>query len=118
MSLQTLRELRMNGARPAAPITVFVGDKRHQDSPDLVTVTPGANPASMDWRPVIGLCVLVVVQSKAYRQTVGRIIDELERIDGVKVFGVAEPDAVFPMLSGADDKHKIALEREWRALCN
>jgi len=118
MSLQTLRELRMTGARPAAPVTIFIGDKRHEDRPDLVTVAPGTNPALMDWRPVIGLCVLVVVQSKAYRQTVGRIIDELERIDGVKVFGVAEPDAVFPMLAGADDKHKIALEREWTALCN
>jgi len=118
MSLQTLRELRMTGARPAAPVTIFIGDKRHEDRPDLVTVAPGTNPALMDWRPVIGLCVLVVVQSRDYHQTVIQLIDELSQIDGVRFFGFAEPDEVFPTLMGADEQHKKALRRTWESLCN
>lgn len=111
MSLQTLAALRSNRRSPAA-VWVVVGDcpKSIREMPDTIAVE--ANPAAMDWRPVVGLHV-DVFDLQRDPMLLLRTMDAIEAAEP-KVVCVACDSGVI----GLSKEHESVLWRIWRHLAS
>lgn len=113
MSLETLRHLRRNGERPDAVVKVVIG-KRHaaiEASPDVVTVLALDQPAFIDWRPLVGLPVVLFVCDGA--NDLGERVLDCVKAAGCKLLG-----AVWSDVEVAPEVAKPALQKMWRVLCS
>lgn len=102
MSLQALRDFRMTGKRPSAPVMVIVGAKPFwlTDSHTFVLVTANDRPEEMDFRPLVGLWVAVVMNRPLHDLT-QRLLTAMQHASakpygivtdkGDVLMGVAEP---------------------------
>lgn len=109
MSLQSLSALRASRRAPAA-VWVVVGNcpDSIKGLPDTVSVT--GNPASMDWRPIVGLHVDVFDLSHD-GWLLCQTMDAIEAAHP-KAIGVACDAGVL----GLDEKHERVLWRIWKHL--
>jgi hypothetical protein len=116
MSLETIREWRRSGYKPSGAILVAIGDvdPRH-DAENVVIVKPTDSPATMDWRPMVGLTAAVFTLQPLPHLTIA-VLDALQAVN-VKLFGAADQTGVHPLLEDADQSHERLLRRAWELLC-
>lgn len=113
MSLESLRQLRRAGERPSGVVKVVVG-KRLPDvdgDVDVITVPADAQPQHMDWRPVIGLPLVLLVCEGA-TALAERTFDALMAAKCLPV-GAVWGDATVT----SDQPSKPVLRRMWELLC-
>lgn len=117
MSLSSLMKLRLQGKRPAGPVTVLVGKRPswREDDETLVVITPAAEPALMDFRPLVGLWTTLVVLGDNY-QHAGRVLAAIDAA-GAKLFGAALPCGTYPCLQNPTEQHHRVLRETRKALC-
>lgn len=117
MSIQDLLELRMMRQKPESMITVFIGKrpKWKPDGPTIVVVSPTDRPAVLDWRPLIGLWVCVVMAGDDYALA-GQVLDALKE-SGAKVFGAAYPCGTYPCIADPTKEHHRVLRETRELLC-
>jgi hypothetical protein len=117
MSLEAIRDLRLQGQKPSGVVTVLIGRRPRVVHSDrmLVVVRAKDDPRFIDWRPLVGLTVAV------FSATTDpfRILAVLEALEaaGARFFGAADPSGTFPMVAGAGVEHHRALRGMWEALC-
>jgi hypothetical protein len=115
MSLPDILQARRAGMKPGL-VFVVAGDlSKDADGVNRVIVRSNDNPAAMDWSPMVGLTVVLVNLLPRPDLTVA-LLDAL-RAQGVKLFGAATTDGVFPLLVDADARHEQLLRRTWELLC-
>lgn len=117
MSLDTLRDLRRRGQKPADVLTVVIGQKPRwmDDEPALVVVRAADDPRFMDWRPTVGLWVAVfdlAGDPARFLAVLAGLHDA-----GVKFFGAANPLGVYPMTLNPGPAHEASLAKTWELLC-
>lgn len=111
MSLQDLREMRLQRQRPSTVITVFIGKrpKWKNDGPTLVVIPADATPSLMDFRPLVGLWVALVLANDDYALA-GKVLDALKAA-GAKIFGAAYPCGIYPCVENpTQDHHRVLFE--------
>ena len=110
MSLSALLKLRLQGKRPAGPVTVLVGKRPNwrEDDETLVVIAPTAEPNLMDFRPLVGLWTTLVVLGDNY-QHAGRVLAAIDAA-GAKLFGAAANNGQMIVDSGAKTKAAEAFE--------
>lgn len=112
MSLSTLRELRLSGAKPDGIVKVVVGKRTPADSrPDVVSVTSEDRPHLMDWRPLVGLPAAVFV-CRGADDLAERTFDAITAAK-CKPSGACWHDG--PVSD--DEPSRPILKRMWEALC-
>lgn len=109
MSLQAIREMRMNRAKPSGVLSVVIGrvGPLHRGDPEVIELLPGCNPELMDWRPTVGLWM-----NFYHLDTDPKVMNaafESALKAGAKVMGYAHRDAVGALcdFSTADDEKKL-----------
>ena len=117
MSLSAIRELRMQGQRPSAVVTVLIGPvprwKTEQEA--LVVIPAGVEPGLMDFRPLVGLWVALVLIGDDY-ELAGKTLDALKGC-GAKLFGAAYPDGTYPCVAEPTREHHRVLRETRELLC-
>jgi hypothetical protein len=104
MSLESLRALRLQGNRPNAPVTVMVGMKpRLDDNEGTVVIPAHAAPSIMDFRPLMGLWVVLVVADGCADLAL-KTLDAMVAA-GAKVFGASLPGQPFPCFADNTPDH-------------
>lgn len=113
MSLDALRQLRRQGERPTH-VFVVVGKRLPalNDSPRVVAVSTGDQPAQMDWRPVVGLPVALFVCPGADLDLAERTFDAMT-VAKCEPIGAVWPDVVVT----TDEARKPILRQMWELLC-
>lgn len=114
MSLQHVRDARMEGLKPAGVVLVVVGPMpRHmEDDAELVIVS---DPAAMDWRSLIGVWVALLVTRPDVRK-VRRVVRELEAA-GAKLFGYADANQAQALYLNADEEAHDLMRKTWETAC-
>ena len=117
MSLPTLRNLRLQGQRPADVVAVLIGQrpKWKDDSAALVVISDDAQPCLMDFRPLVGLWVVLVMAHDNY-QLASKTLAAIEAA-GAKIFGAALPCGVYPCTKNPTQEHHRVLRETWNLLC-
>ena len=117
MSLQTLRAMRLNRERPTAVVTVFVGEKPEgfTDSPARILVLPHHTPALLDFRPLVGLWVDLVMVDDLYPLAL-KTIDCINAA-GAKFFGASLPCGTYPCIQNPTREHHAILRQTRDLLC-
>ena len=116
MSLQALRTLRLQGSRPHAPVTVMVGMKPSGDDDASVVVIPAsAHPSIMDFRPLTGLWVVLVIAEDSFDLAL-KTLDAMVAA-GAKVFGASLPDQAFPCFAEVTPDHHRLIQSRRDSLC-
>jgi hypothetical protein len=113
MTLQALRQVRLQGGKPSSLVKVVVGKRvpALESQPDLITVTDSDRPALMDWRPVVGLPVVLFVCRGA--DLLGEAVLDALVPAGCRLEGAAWWDATV----STDEETKPVLHRMWDLLC-
>jgi len=124
MSLQAIRDMRMQRAKPSTVLTVVVGDapKHWKDDPALIELKPGCQPRLMDWRPVVGLWAAFYLLKPDW--TVMDAAVDCAAAAGAKLYGFVHAGVGYPLavpLDPSDTKFiKLAtynLQDIWNSLC-
>ena len=117
MSLPSLRNLRLQGQRPAHVVTVLIGNRPdwREDDASLVVIRETDQPALMDFRPLVGLGVVLVMTVDNY-PLASKTLAAIEAV-GVKLFGAALPCGAYPCLENSTPEHKRLLSATWNSLC-
>lgn len=117
MSLATLRKLRLAGQRPAHTVTVLIGNRPdwREDDETLIVIRENDQPALMDFRPLVGLCTVLVMTVDNY-PLASKTLAAIEAV-GVKLFGAALPCGAYPCLENPTPEHKRLLSATWKSLC-
>ncbi len=95
MSLTAIRNTRMAGQRPALVFVVIGPHAPVHDDNTLVLVADDDRPEAMDWRPLVGLPV-VLIQPAARPALAQRAIDAMHEV-GVNFIGTADPLGALPL---------------------
>lgn len=113
MSLETLGQLRRDGERPSGVLKVVVGKRvpAVDGDVDVIAVPMDAQPQHMDWRPVVGLPLVLLVCDGA-TALAERVFDALIAAK-CKPIGAVWSDVVVT----SDEPTKPVLRRMWRTLC-
>lgn len=102
MSLDLIRAVRRRGGRPDGPVTVLIGHKPQWLVDDLhhVCLTASSRVADMDFRPLIGLWVAVLLNEPLREQAL-RVLQAMEAVtanpyglvleDGTVCMGITDP---------------------------
>jgi hypothetical protein len=111
MSLSMLRDLRLDGQRPAL-VKLAIGAKRPlDDRPDLIALGADAQPERMDWRPLIGLPVALFV-GDGHGDVAQRAFESAVAAGALPI-GAAWSDVEV----STDEAIKPSLRRMWEVLC-
>jgi len=114
MSLQALRDFRMTGKRPAAPVILIVGAKPKwlADSHATVLIGDQCRPEELDLRPLVGLWVAVVM-TKPLHDLTTRLLTAMQRA-GAKAYGlVTERGDVAMGVAEPTQAHELNLRQIW-----
>lgn len=111
MSLDTLRDLRLSRSKPTATLKLVAGPVPDYLAwwPDVIGVTE--SPERMDWRPVVGLPLAVLV-ADGYVDIGSRAFDCAMAAGCIPV-GVAFRDGGHSI----DDAARAPLHRLWELVC-
>lgn len=114
MSLETLRQLRREGVKPDGAIKVVVGHRvpAVDGDADVIALPMDAQPHHMDWRPVVGLPVVLLVCDGA-TALAERVFDALMAVK-CQPIGAVWRDVVVT----TDHPTEPVLRKLWSALCN
>lgn len=117
MSLAAIRDLRMKGDRPGI-VRLIVGPAPAwlPDDATVVKIPADARPARMDWRPLVGLPV-VLHQTRDLPRLTGEVMDAATKA-GVKFYGAALMSGVYPCADGYDAEIRANLKKMQEILCN
>ena len=117
MSLATLRTMRLQRLRPADVVTVLIGQrpKWKEDSAALVVIPDDAQPGLMDFRPLVGLWVALVMAGDNY-PLASKTMKAIEAA-GAKLFGAALPCGTYPCIENPTQEHHRVLGATWNLLC-
>lgn len=112
MSLSALRQLRIEGSKPASVVNVVVGkEPLLHERPDVIVILPGDKPAFLDWRPIVGLPVaLFTVPGHELLAT--QTLDALQAVNA-RLIGSAWRNETLAL----EDAAKPVLHRMWEVLC-
>lgn len=113
MSLESLRALRRDGVRPPGVLKVVVGKRVPvvEGDADVIAVPPDAQPHHMDWRPVIGMPLVLLVCEGA-DPLAERVFDALMAAKCNPV-GAVWRDVVVT----TDHPTRPVLKKLWEVLC-
>ena len=102
MSLQAIRDMRVQRHKPSSVIDVIVGraPKVCRGRPDLIELPMGCQPSLMDWRPVVGLWVAFYLLQDDWG-VAGAAVLAAEKA-GANLFGFASKAEVVVLGSFAD----------------
>jgi hypothetical protein len=116
MSLDTLRDLRRAGSKPDAPVKVILGTRHTwlQEWPDMVLLRESDNPSLMDWRPLVGLPVVILAQTNDAARTLSVV--EAVIAAGARLLGAVDPDGSYPIEERGSDTHRL-FKKTWEAVC-
>jgi hypothetical protein len=116
MTLAAIRSLRMRGERPGF-VEIIVGPcpDWFPDGETVVKVPANANPARMDWRPLVGLPVFLI-ETADLPHLVSDVLSETER-HGVKFLGAALTTGIYPCSDSFNDEFSASLRRTKELLC-
>lgn len=121
MSLLKIREMRLAGRKPQGIVTIIIGPAPKCCSGDslVIEVKASAQPAFMDWRPLVG-CWVAIYNLAGAEPLMTACVDALDKA-GAKLFGfvhqgVGHPLAIFEK---PEQKQKAAyfMCRQWEWLC-
>lgn len=114
MSLQAIREMRLQRQKPNGVVNVIVGKapKFCRADPDLIELPRGSQPGLMDWRPVVGLWVSFYLVEEDW--TVMDAAVKAADAAGAKLFGFACREDAFPLCTFADPETEKKAERSLR----
>lgn len=117
MSLESLRNLRRAGRKPDAVVKIIVGPKPNwlDDTAAVVHIRPDATPEDMDWRPTIGMWVVVFLTGND-RALGARVLACLEAAKA-KVYGAADLEGTYPCIADATERHHKNLRQSMELLC-
>lgn len=103
--------MRLNRERPTGVVTVFVGEKPKGfiDSPSRFLVLPHQSPSLLDFRPLVGLWVDLVMVDDLYPLAL-KTIDCINAA-GAKFFGAALPCGTYPCIENPTYKHHQILSQ-------
>lgn len=113
MSLQTLRELRRQRAKPDSLLKVVVGQRvpDFDARPEVISVIADDKPYLMDWRPVLGLPLALFVCRGAEALAVP-VADAV-----VAAGGLLQGSAWGDTETSTDEAIKPVLRQMWEELC-
>lgn len=114
MSLEALREMRRQGARPDVPVLVLVGRRpaHLEDSARLIFVDESTRVADMDLRPLVGLWVAVLLLDPLLDQA-ERLLSAMEE-HKAKPYGLVMADGTVHMgIAEPTPEHELNLFRTW-----
>lgn len=114
MALDTLRDLRRQGQRPGPPVLVVIGPvpADAQESPRLVRISEGARIADMDFRPLVGLWVAVLMTAPLYDLAM-QLLDAMQDAEA-KPYGFVTHDGhVTLSIANPTPEHELNLYRTW-----
>lgn len=122
MSLQAIREMRLQRVKPNGVVNVIVGKAPSfcKRDADLIELPRGSQPGLMDWRPVVGLWVAFYLVDEDW--TVMDSAVKAADAAGAKLLGFASKSNAYPLANFADteteEKVKRLMRRELEAMCN
>jgi hypothetical protein len=114
MSLEALRDLRRQGGRPDAPVILLIGTKPAWLADDcrVVCLPATATPESIDFRPLFGLWVAVLL-TEPLNALAGKVLAAMEAVQA-KVYGLALADgSVHLGILEPTEEHTLNLRRTW-----
>jgi len=118
MSLHDIRAMRMARKKPGI-VWVVVGALRRDFQGDqiIVEVKPDAQISLIDWRPLVGLPV-VIFATQSLPALTARVLTALEAA-GARLFGVADETGLHPFLDTPENnqKAKLAMGSAMELLC-
>jgi len=114
MSLQALRDFRMTGKRPTAPVILIVGQKPAwmHDTHAVVVVDENTRPEEMDLRPLVGLWVAVVMTRPLHDLT-NRLLTAMQRAKAKPYGLVTDKGDVLMGVAEPTQAHERNLRRAW-----
>ena len=122
MSLHAIRELRLRRVVPQGPLSVVVGEVGPQSRADasVIELKPGCNPATMDWRPVVGLSVMFFLKDPEGVDTMTAAVQAVHDAKGC-LGGFTNGDIAAPLCKLTDPskewKFNANLKWLWKDLC-
>ncbi len=113
MSLEALRELRQHGEKPSGVIKIVIGQRSPavDEYADVIAVLPTDQPQHMDWRPVVGLPLVLLICDGA--STLADKVLTAVMAAGGKPLGASWSDDS----TSTDEAIRPTLRRMWRLLC-
>lgn len=124
MSLQAIRDIRIQRKKPDSVLTVVVGQspKLWLGDPTLIELRPGSLPRLMDWRPVVGLWTAFYMLTTDWTVLDSAITCASDA--GAKLFGFVDKGIGYPLALPADAGDSDfnfdatqTLQRIWDSLC-
>lgn len=116
MSLQALREVRLNRRKPGVVLVVIGADAEPpMDGFSVVLVREDDDLRHMDWRPMLGVLAVVLTVKPLPHLTIA-VLDALQAA-GAKLFGAASDLGTFALQADADESHERLLRRAWELAC-
>ena len=121
MSLQAIRDMRLQRQKPKAVLSVVVGKAPSfcRRDADVIELPRGSQPGLMDWRPVVGLWVAFYLVDKDW--TVMDAAVKAAEAAGAKLLGIATDGKAYPLATFADaeaeQKMMRLMCRELEAMC-
>lgn len=117
--LEALAALRRGGRCPSLPIIVLLAEKAPSwgSCCPVVLVKPTDRPADMDFRPLLGLWVAVLMRLPMWSH-VEQVIAEMKAVSA-KPYGFVTPGGEAHDLTAEPLQERVLnLRRTWEALCN
>lgn len=121
MSLQAIRDMRMQRQKPSAILSIIIGEapKGWKSDANLIELRPGCQPALMDWRPVVGLWTAFYMLTPDWA-VMDAAVDAATKA-GAKLFGFVHAGKAHTLCDfdkPENEKRAAFLMRaEWEALC-
>lgn len=124
MSLQAIRDMRMQRKKPADVLTVVIGEAPQfwKDDASLIELRPGCQPTMLDWRPVVGLWTAFYMLKPDW--TVMDAAIGSAHAAGAKLFGFVHAGVGYPLALAIDQNDKKfnndarqRLQEIWESLC-